>query len=420
MSFDHDLEQYAEIIVKVGVNLQPGQRLIIAGTTFDPIGAPKEAAPLIHHIARHAYQAGARLVDVLWKDDELQLIRARYAPRDSFEEFPAWRPDALAENGKDGNAQIGILASNPRLYQGVDPAIVATMQKAAFRYNAPVSELVMRNAMNWLVISAATTGWAAQIFPDLAPEDATAALWDAIFDTCRVRQKDPVQAWQRHLDELTARSHYLNRKQYTALHFTAPGTDLRIGLPDGHIWRAARMTSQNGITFTPNLPTEEVFTMPHKDRVEGVVTATKPLSYGGALIENFSLTFEQGCVVAATAGRGESSLLALLDTDAGARSIGEVALVPHGSPISQSGLLFYNILFDENAADHLALGRAYRFNLDGGTTMTEAEFAAAGGNYSLTHVDFMIGSGAMDVDGLTSGGQVEPLMRGGEWAFRVE
>jgi aminopeptidase len=209
----------------------------------------------------------------------------------------------------------------------------------------------------------------------------------------------------------------MNRKQYAALKLAAPGTDLTVGLPKGHVWRGGRLTTQGGISFTPNIPTEEIFTMPHKDRVEGVVTASKPLSYGGALIEGFSLTFSQGRVVDASAEKGEQGLQKLLETDEGARRLGEVALVPHSCPISQSGLLFYNILIDENASNHVALGRANKFSIENGEGMSDDEFAALGGNNSLVHVDFMVGSGEMDVDGVAEDGAVEAVMRGGEWAF---
>jgi aminopeptidase len=276
-----------------------------------------------------------------------------------------------------------------------------------------------RNASNWLVIAAAVPAWAAKVFPDVAAEAQEARLWDAIFKACRLDQVDPVAAWQEHIRHLLARSQYLTQKQYAALRFTAPGTDLTLGLPRGHVWKAGRSTSQGSIPFTANLPTEEVFTLPHKDRAEGVVTASMPFSYGGTLIENMSLTFQAGRVVRAAADKGEAAVRSLLATDEGAGRLGEVALVPHGSPIAQSGVLFYNTLLDENAATHLALGRAYSFTLQGGEAMTDDEFAAAGANLSLTHVDFMIGSAGMDVDGLAGDGAAEPVMRGGEWAFEV-
>jgi aminopeptidase len=280
-------------------------------------------------------------------------------------------------------------------------------------------DLLVKNATNWAVVTAPVDGWPEKVFPHLPPDSRKAKFWDTIFEICRVKQADPVSAWQDHVNRLVARSNYLNRKRYAALKLAAPGTDLTVGLPRGHIWRGARMSSQNGIDFTANIPTEEIFTIPHKDKTEGVVTATKPLSYGGSLIEDLSLTFSKGQVVKATARKGEESLHKLLEMDEGASRLGEVALVPHSSPISQSGLLFYNILIDENASNHIALGRAYKFSVEGGEAMSDDEFAAAGGNHSLIHIDFMIGSGEMDVDGLVEDGTAEPIMRGGEWVFEV-
>jgi aminopeptidase len=270
-----------------------------------------------------------------------------------------------------------------------------------------------------VIITAPVDGWTEKVFPDLSLEDGKARFWDTIFDICRVKEPDPVAAWREHVDGLVARCDYLNRKQYTALEIAGPGTDLIVGLPGGHVWRGGSLTTQGGITHIPNLPTEEIFTLPHKDRVEGVVTATKPLSYGGTLIEGFSLSFCDGQVVEMEAEKGEESLQQLLETDEGVRRLAEVALVPHSSPISQSGLLFYNTLIDENASSHIALGRAFKFSIENGEGLSDAEFAALGGNNSLIHVDFMIGSGEMDVDGVTDGGAVEPVMRAGEWTFEV-
>jgi aminopeptidase len=257
------------------------------------------------------------------------------------------------------------------------------------------------------------------VFPQLPADQQMAALWDAIAKMVRLDRPDPIAAWEEHLAALAARRDFLNAQRYTALKYRGPGTDLTLGLATGHQWVSGRSTSVQGIPFAPNLPTEEVFTMPHKDRVDGTVRSTKPLSYGSTLIENFSMTFEGGRVVNATADRGQEVLRQLLDTDAGAVRLGEVALVPHNSPVAQSGLLFYNTLFDENAASHVALGSAYKFTLAGGEAMTDEQFEQAGGNRSATHVDFMIGSAELDIDGVLADGTVEPLMRRGDWAQDV-
>jgi len=410
--FEQNLDKYAEVIVRVGLNLQHGQRLLIRR-------APLKLAPLVRLIGTKAYRVGARLVDVMWNDDQLRLIRFQHAPRDSFEEFPEWRANAAFEAAKAGDAVLGLFAENPDLLFEQDPELVATVFQTRAKHFKPFGDLQSKNAMNWTVVTAPVDGWMEKVFPDLPPDSRKARFWDTIFEICRVKQEDPVSAWRDHVNQLVARSDYLNHKRYAALKLTAPGTDLTVGLPKGHVWRSGRMTSQNGIDFTVNLPTEEIFTLPHKDKTEGVVTATKPLSYGGVLIEDFSLTFADGRVVKASAAKGEEVLRKLIETDEGASRLGEVALVPHSSPISQSGLLFYNTLIDENAANHIALGEALRFFMEGGEAKSDDEFAAAGGNLSLIHVDFMIGSGEMDVDGLTEGGAVEPVMRSGEWAFEA-
>jgi aminopeptidase len=410
MSFQNALKAYAELTVKVGLNLQPGQRLLI-------MKAPLEAAPLVREIAVSAYKAGARLVDVMWGDEELVLARFQHAPVDSFEEYPVWRAKGVEEAARCGDALLSITGVSPDLLKDQDSDSVSVYQRTRWEYMGPTLEYVERNATNWTVIAASVPGWAAKVFPDLSPEAGQARLWEAIFEVCRLRQADPVAAWKAHTKGLIARCEYLSQKGYTALKFTGPGTDLTLGLPEGHVWTGGSDTTTTGITFTPNLPTEEVFTLPHRDRGEGVVSASRPLNYMGSLIEDFALTFAEGRVVKAVAAKGEPILHKLLDTDDGAGRLGEVALVPHSSPIAQAGTLFYESLFDENAASHVALGSAYKFNLAGGGAMGDDEFAGAGGNQSLVHVDLMIGSGEMDVDGIGGDGTAEPVMRGGEWAF---
>ena len=412
---DRRLQTYGELAVRVGLNLQAGQRLLIIGPLANG-GASLEAAPLIRHIAASAYQAGACLVETLWGDEALQLIRFRHAPRDSFGEFSAWLPKALVEHVEAGHAVLSVHANNPDLLKDQPSDLVGVVDQATSRHVRPFREQVSRNQTNWAVVAAAGAEWAARVFPQLPREQQVARLWDTIGHLCRLDQPDPISAWRAHLGTLTARGEYLNRKRYTALKYTGPGTDLTIGLPAGHVWVSGQSVSRSGITFTANLPTEEVFTIAHKDHVDGIVRASKPLSYGGTLIEGFSLRFAEGRVVDLTAERGESVLRQLIDTDDGAGRLGEVALVPHTSPISQSGLLFYNTLFDENAASHVALGSAYKFTLCGSDTMGNEEFERAGGNRSAVHVDFMIGSAELDIDGVLNDGTAEPLMRCGEWA----
>jgi aminopeptidase len=417
--FERNLDKYAEVVVKVGLNLQPGQRLQIGVPLAGVSGTPIELVPLVRLIVTKAYQIGVRFVDVMWDDYQIRRIRFEHAPRDSFEEYHTWRAEAALQAARDGDAVLFIYAENPDLLNDQDTNLVSSAHQASLKHMIPFSTLRGKNTMNCVIISAPVDGWAGKIFPDVPAGERKEIFWDTLFDICRVKQPDPVSAWQDHIEQLANYSDYLNHKQYSSMKLTGPGTDLKLGLPRGHIWRSARMASQNGIDFTANIPTEEVFTMPHKDATEGFVSSTKPLSAGGSLIEDFCLTFASGRVVKAAARAGEPRLKKLLDTDEGARQLGEIALVPHSSPISQSGLLFYNTLFDENAASHIALGRALRFNIQDGETISDEDLAALGGNQSLIHLDFMVGSGEMDVDGITADGAIEPVMRDGEWAFEV-
>jgi aminopeptidase len=416
--FEQMLRTYAELTVKVGLNLQPHQRLLIIGPVATG-GCSLEAAPLVRQITAAAYDAGARLVETLWGDETLLAARLQRAPRDSFGEFSAWMPRALVEHVEGGHAVLSIYANDPDQLKDYPPELVAAVQQATAKAVRPFREHISRNHTNWGVVAAAAAAWAARVYPQLEPAEQVPALWGAIERLCRLDRPDPIAAWEAHLAELAARTDHLNAKQYTALRYTGPGTALTIGLPDGHAWVGGRSASASGIRFAPNLPTEEVFTMPHKDRVDGTVRSTKPLSYGGTLIEGFSLTFAAGRVVDLQAEKGVDVLRRLVAMDGGAARLGEIALVPHNSPVAQSGVLFYNTLFDENAASHVALGAAYKFTLRGGELMSDEEFEAAGGNRSATHVDFMIGSPELDIDGMLAGGGSEPVMRRGDWVQGV-
>ena len=410
-NFTANLEKYADVIVNVGLNLQDGQRLLIRSDV--------ESAALVRAVTTSAYRHGARYVGHLLNDEVLDRIRVQYASLDSMTEFAPWMADVPAEYMDSGDAILGIRSQNPDNLRGLDADKVRVLQKTNAKAANKVRSRIAVNKSSWSLVSAPGEAWAQKIFPDAAPDDAVEQLWDAIFKICRVYEDDPVAAWQQHVSDLKKRHAYLNEKQFTALHYIAPGTDLTIGLPDDHLWCGGTLHAQNGIEFVPNLPTEEVFTLPHKDRIDGVVTATKPLSYGGKLIEDFTLKFSEGMVVNAEARVGQDALDNLLSTDEASRSLGEVALVPHSSPVSQSEILFYNTLYDENASNHIALGNAYRFTMQGGADMSDDDFANAGGNTSLSHSDFMIGSGEMDLDGIRSDGTREPVMRHGEWAFDV-
>ena len=406
------LEKYADLIVRVGLNLQPGQKLFIVARQL-------EVMPLVQQVVKRAYQGGSKLVSVLWDDDQLNRLRVEHAPRDSFGEFAAWTTDARLNSMEEGDATLVISGRDPNLYKGQDPKVVGKAARVYFEHFKPIMELIARNSTQWCSVSPPTPDWAAAVFPESTQEDAEIKLWEAVVKTCRLDQPDPVKYWKDYFDQIMIRGEYLTAKNYSAMTFKAPGTNLKVGLPEGHLWIGGWDKTGGGVAFAANLPTEEVFTLPHRDQTEGTVTATKPLVYQGSLIEDFSLTFSGGKVVDFKAKKGQEILGNLLDSDPNTRYLGEVALVPHGTPISQLGLSFMNTLYDENASNHLALGNAYRFNLTGGTDMSEEEFKTAGGNESITHEDFMFGSGEMDVDGILPDGSTEAVMRAGEWAFEV-
>ncbi|MFX1501665.1 MAG: aminopeptidase [Promethearchaeota archaeon] len=417
--FEQNLEKYAEVILKVGLHLQEGQRLLIGVANPINLGTPIELSSFIQLIVRKAYQMGAKFVEVLWDDPQLHLIRFQQAPRNSFEEVSTWRKELAFEYVRQGDAILSIVAQDPDIFSGQDPELIMTRNRAISTLYKPVSDLISKIATNWACVAAPVNGWVEKVFPNLPSEDSKAKLWDVIFEICRVKEKDPVSAWREHLKKLDARNNFLNNAQYISLRLTAPGTDLMIGLPKRHIWRGGNVTSQNGINCVVNLPTEEVFTMPERNRTEGKVRATKPLYFGGAIIKDFSFTFSKGKIIEMNASNGKEILEKYIKFDEGASYLGEIALVPHSSPISQSGLLFYNGLIDENASIHIALGRSYRNSIENGDNMTDEEFMLAGGNLSLIHMDFMIGSRDIDVDGITEDGTTEAIMRKGEWTFKV-
>lgn len=415
-SFESNLKKYAQVAVRVGNNLQPGQRLLITGRWLNR-GVPLELAPLVQEITTAAYEAGAPFVDVIWGDQQLDLLRYKHAPADSFEIYPEWFVQAALSYLERGDAVMVIFAEDPRLLKDQDSELVHLVTKTANKHLHPIMGYITGNVVNWAGIGAPVQGWADMVFPGLDPAARIGKLWEAIFEVCRITQADPLLAWQEHIADLAARAGYLNERSYDALHYSGPGTDLTVGLPEGHLWQNAGMKTKGGIPFTANIPTEEVFCLPHRDRADGVISATKPLSYAGSIMDDFKLTMEGGKVVGIKAGEGEEQLRNLIETDENAARLGEVALVPASSPISQSGLQFFNTLYDENAASHIALGRGYRACLTGGMDMDDEQFLQAGGNHSQIHVDFMVGSQELDIDGIMADGGHDPIMRAGEWAF---
>ncbi|MEO1645176.1 MAG: aminopeptidase [Chloroflexota bacterium] len=413
--FEQNLKKYADVLVRVGVNITEGDLLLLTVT----LTGDEATQRLAHYVIESAYAAGAKYVDVNWTDPMTGKLRALHANEDTLDFVPEWRLKMVESYAEAGVARLVISGRDPQLMAGVDRKRIMTVQRATQKAFEPFrAKLIDENV--WCGASVPVQAWADKIFPDVPEDERIAKTWDAIFAATRVYEDDPVAAWQAHQADLMTRRQVMTDKQYTALHFSGDGTDLTIGLPKGHIWQGGASEHGTGKLFTPNIPTEEMFTMPHRDRVNGTVRATKPLSYIGNLIDDFSMTFEDGRVTDFTAGQGGEVLQDLLDTDEGARHLGEVALVPHSSPISQTGMLFFNTLYDENAASHIALGRAYAITIENGTEMNEDEFVEAGGNTSQTHVDFMIGSEHIDIDGITADGEREPVMRKGEWAFEVE
>ena len=402
------LDRLAEVAVKVVLDLQPGQDLVLT--------APVAALPLVRRIAVHAYKAGAGLVTPFFSDEELTLARFHNAPDAAFDRAPGWLYEGIAKAFEGNAARLAIAGENPMLLSGEDPTKVARANKANSVAYQPALKKITGFDINWNIVAYPSLSWARLVFPNESDEVAVARLADAIFAASRVDVDDPVAAWREHNAALHARMNWLNEQRFHALHYTGPGTDLTIGLADGHAWMGGASPAKNGIVCNPNIPTEEVFTTPHARRVEGYVSSTKPLSHQGTLIDDIRVRFEEGRIVEAKASKGEAVLTKVLDTDEGARRLGEVALVPHSSPISQSGLLFYNTLFDENAASHIALGQCYTTCFVDGDKLTAEQIAAQGGNKSFIHIDWMIGSAEIDIDGLHADGRRVPVMRKGEWA----
>ncbi|WP_420819013.1 aminopeptidase [Paenibacillus nanensis] len=402
------LNKYAELVVKVGVNIQKGQVLIVH--------APIETAELTRLIVAKAYEAGAKYVIVEWDDEEVTRIRYEKAADDTFDYYPQWLADSMVHFAEEGGAILHIKVPNPELFRGIDSAKVSRAVKAAAVARKEYSVYTRNSRISWSLIKAPTRAWADKVFADLPAEQRIDAMWEAIFKMVRVDKDDPVAAWRDHIAKLKTWQDRLNAKSYKSLHYRAPGTDLRVELPEGHIWRGGGGENEKGVYFVANMPTEEVYTMPHRTGVNGTVKSTMPLNLNGRLVEGITMTFENGKVTAFDAESGREHLTTLLETDEGASRLGEIALVPHNSPISNLNRIFYNTGIDENASCHFALGSAYPVNLEGGTKLTNDELVARGANVSLTHVDFMVGSAELDIDGELPDGTIEPVFRKGNWA----
>ena len=402
------IDKLAHLAIQTGVALQTGQNLLIT--------APIEALPLVRRLSVHAYEAGAGLVTPLFSDPEITLSRYQYANDVSFDTAAGWLYDGMGEAFDANTARLAIVGDDPMLLSEEDPDKVGRANKANSIAYKPARERITRFDVNWNIIAWPGAAWAKRMFTNLSINEAQSRLASAIFAASRVDQPDPVGEWKAHNAALRSRSDWLNGQDFHALHFVGRNTDLTVGLADGHEWMGGASKAKNGITCNPNIPSEEVFTTPHAYKVEGHVRSTKPLSHQGSLIEDIEVRFQDGHIFEARASRGEEVLTKVLDSDEGARRLGEVALVPHSSPISQTGLLFYNTLFDENAACHIALGQCYSKCFRGDADLSKDEIASRGGNSSMIHIDWMIGSGDINIDGLKKDGSRQPVFRKGEWA----
>ncbi|MEQ1900019.1 MAG: aminopeptidase [Devosia sp.] len=402
------LDKLAEVAIHVGLGLRPGQDLYMT--------SPISALPLVRRITEHAYKAGAGLVTTFYSDDETTLARYRFGNDASFDRAPGWLYEGVAKAFDGNTARLAIAGDNPMLLSGQDADKVGRANKANSMAYRPALQKIVTFDINWTIVPYPGTSWARLVFPNDPEDVAVKKLADAIFAATRIDRPDPVAAWHDHNARLAERTAWLNGKNFASLKYSGPGTDLSIGLAEGHAWQGGANTAKNGIVCNANIPTEEVFTTPHRLRVEGTVRSTKPLSHNGSLIDEIEVRFEGGRIVDVKASKGLDVLTKAMDTDEGGRRIGEVALVPHSSPISKSGILYYNTLFDENAASHIALGQCYSECFVDGKTITPEEVEKRGGNKSFIHIDWMIGSDKIDIDGIGQDGSVTPVMRKGEWA----
>ena len=408
MPADELLDKYADVAVRIGVGLQAGDRLLVRSST--------EAVELTRRVVDKAYAAGAVNVDVLWSDD--QVSRSRYATGTVEASQVVSTVNAAALQGFEmGDLFLTIVASDPDAMAGVDVGRISNFQRVNTEHVSPLVTAMSSLARNWSIVAAPTPAWASKVFPDVEADEAVELLWSAIFRATRMDADDPVAAWEEHLAGLEARKDALNAKGFTALQYRGPGTDLRLGLPDGARWEGGSVATPEGRPFLPNIPTEEVFTSPHRMVADGQVTASKPLSLFGNLVDGFSFEVRDGEVVSAHAERGQDVLDQLLATDEGSNRFGEAAMVPMSSAVASEALVWNNTLYDENDGCHIAIGRAYPICLEGADAMSPKEQVDAGLNMSSTHVDFVVGSPELDVVGITADGVEHPIITGGEWGF---
>lgn len=409
MGYEKQLQKYAELLVKVGLNVQEKEPVYIQASI--------DASDFVHLVVEEAYKIGAEDVKVRYNDDRIAQLKYQYEPEAFFENVKQYDIDEKMDYLDRKAAFLSIVSSSPDSLKDADPNKIRKSMAANGKAFKDYMVAVQSDRMSWCVASYPSVGWAKMMFPELSDDEAVNKLLETILKTVRVDQEDPVKAWEDHDHLLHEKADYLNNKKYKALHYKSEGTDLTIELPDGQYWSGASSVNSKGNSFVANMPTEEVFTAPHKNGVNGTVSNTLPLSYSGNIIDDFTLTFKDGVVVDYKAGVGEEILKSILETDEGSKRLGEVALVPVDSPISNMNTLFYNTLFDENASCHIALGSAYAFCIEGGKDMSAEQLAENGLNDSTTHVDFMIGSKDLSIDGILENGEKEPVFRDGNWAF---
>ena len=409
-NFNDKLKNYAKLTVKVGINLQEGQPLVISG--------PIDGANFVRLLAKYAYEAGASEVFINWHDDVLSRLKYENAPMEVFENFPQWKADAMEDYADKGAGFISIHAQDPELLKGIDMEKIVASNKSSANGMKKFREYLMNDTNSWCVVSIPTKGWARKVFPKLSDEEAMEKLWEKIFAATRTDLDDPIKAWEDHLANIKESVDYLNKKNFSRLHVTSSkGTDLDVKLPKGHIWSGGYGENEKATKFVANIPTEEVFTMPHRSGVNGVVYNTKPFVYGGNLIDEFKIVFKDGKVVDYDAQIGKGYLKEMLGMDEGASYLGEIALVPNSSPISQANIVFFNTLFDENASCHLAFGKAYPTSIQGGSSMDEDQLKESGVNDSIIHEDFMIGSSDLSIIGISEDGQEVQVFKDGEWSI---
>ncbi len=395
---EENLIKYAELLVKTGINIKQGQILVVR--------SPIECAAFVRIVAEVAYKAGASDVQVLWADEKLSKVTFLNAPDELFDTVPSWQVEFYLSYVRQDAAFLSISASDPELMKSVDTERIVRSQRVRSKALSEYQERLMSNKNVWCVASIPTLAWAKKVFPKASDEEAIDQLWQAIFNATRVSEENPVKAWDVHKANLSTQVKRLNDLKLKSLHYTnSLGTDLVINLPEGHLWIGGADYTPEGHEFIANMPTEEVFTAPDRTGVNGVVKNALPLNLNGTIVDGFELTFKEGKVVDFKAEEGYDALKGLLDTDEGSRYLGEVALVPYDSPISNTGILFYNTLFDENASCHLALGKAYPVCVEGGEDMSKEDLEAKGINDSISHVDFMVGTSDLKIVGQTVSGE---------------